>query len=307
MAKRLSDGVVWQLVMLLCLVLSPSLVAGGGTSSGEFLKVSAYSRGMAMGGAWAAVAEGTGALYYNPAGVGRKGVGELSVSHSELLQDLKLENVSLTCPLANGSGLGLGVSYLGYGSIDGYDISGDATGNVSAYSLLIVVGFSQRLSNNVSLGVAVKPAFERLGEFSAHTVTTDIGLIADAGQFSIGAQLANWGGSLKLIDDKIDLPTTLRAGIAYRTPGTNSIISLGGSRDADGVYALTSGIEYHYSRGLTLRTGYSSTFQNQTNATDGFSFGAGLLVQSIDVDYSYRPSGSLDGIHQVTVSYQFGR
>ncbi len=307
MTKWLGVRAAWLLVTLFCMFFGSSLIAETGASSGDFLKISAYSRGMAMGGAWVAVAEGTGALYYNPAGIGRKGVGELSVSHSELLQDLKLENFSIAYPLRNGSGVGLGVSYLGYGSIAGYDVSGNATGDVSAYSLLLAVGFSQRVSSNLSVGVVIKPVFERLGGYSAHTVTTDIGLIADLGQFSFGAQVVNWGGSVKFIDDKISLPTAFRVGIAYRTLGASSVVSLGGSRDSEGLYALSSGIEYHYSQNLTLRTGYSSTLQNQSNAGDGISFGVGLNMQSIGVDYSYCPSGSLDGVHQITASYRFGR
>lgn len=260
-----------------------------------------------MAGAWVAVAEGTGALFYNPAGVGRKGVGELSLSHSELLQDLKLENFSLAYPLRNGSGVGLGVSYLGYGAISGYDVSGNATGDVSAYSLLLALGFSQRINSNLSLGVVIKPIFERLGGYSANSITTDIGMIGDLGQFSFGAQVANWGGSFKFASDKISLPTSFRAGIAYRTVGAGSVISLGGSGDSEGLYALSSGIEYHYNQSLILRTGYSATLQNQSSAGDGVCFGVGLNLQSIGVDYSYRPSGALDGVHQITASYRFGK
>jgi long-subunit fatty acid transport protein len=305
--KWLDVRAAWVLTLSFIVLFSSSLCAGTGASSGNFLKISAYSRGMAMGGAWVAAAEGTGALYYNPAGIGRKGAGELSVSHSELLQDLKLENVSVACPFGKGSGVGLGVSYLGYGAIAGYDVSGSSTGDVSAYSLLVVVGFSQRINSNLSLGVAVKPVFERLGGYSARTITTDIGLIADLGQFSLGAQVANWGGEIKFVNDKLSLPTSLRVGLAYRTLGANSVISLGGARDSQGLYALSSGIEYHYNQNLTLRSGYSSTLQNQSNASDGFSFGIGLNMQSIGADYSYRPSGSLDGMHQITASYHFGK
>jgi hypothetical protein len=294
-------------VALFWTFLGSSLIAGTGASSGDFLKISAYSRGMALGGAWVAVAEGTGALYYNPAGVGRNGIGELSVSHSELLQDLKLENFSIAYPLRNGSGVGLGVSYLGYGSIAGYDISGNPSGNVSAYSLVVAVGFSQRINSNLSVGAVIKPVFERLGGYSANTVTADLGLIADLGQFSIGAQVANWGGSIKFVNDKIGLPTSFRAGIAYRTLGAGSMVSLGCSRDEKGLYAHSSGIEYQYNHNLTLRSGYSSALQNQGNAGDGLSFGIGFNAQSIGVDYSYHPSGSLDGIHQITASYHFGR
>jgi long-subunit fatty acid transport protein len=109
------------------------------------------------------------------------------------------------------------------------------------------------------------------------------------------------------VKDRISLPISYRAGIAYRTLGASSVISLGGSRDGEGLYALSSGIEYNYNQNLILRTGYSSTLENQSNAGDGISFGIGLTMQSIGVDYSYRPSGSLEGVHQMTASYRFSR
>jgi hypothetical protein len=307
MTKWVNSRAARFLTILLIAFSSTNLVAGSGVSSGDFLKISMYSRGMAMAGAWVAVAEGTGALHYNPAGLGRKGAGELSVSHSELLQDLNLENFSIAYPLGNGSGVGLGFSYLSYGSIDGYDVSGNATGGVSAYSMLLAVGYSQRISGNISVGMVVKPVLERLGGYSARSVTTDFGLIADLGQFSFGAQVANLGGSVKFVNDKIGFPTSFRVGFAYRTLDAGSVISLGGSRSSEGLYALNSGIEYNYNQNLTLRTGYSSTLQNQSNAGDGISFGVGLNVQSVGIDYSYRPSESLDGVHQITAAYHFNK
>jgi hypothetical protein len=296
----------WLSAIFFILFVSSGLFAQAGTSGGDFLRISAYSRGSAVGGAWVAVAEGAGALHYNPAGVGRNGAGEFTLTHSALFQDLKLENLSVTYPLRNGSGIGIGVSYLGYGSIEGYDISGSPTGLLSAYSLLLTVAYSQRLTDNLSIGLAVKPVLERLADHSARTVTADLGVIADLGQFSVGAQLANLRGSLTFVNDRVSLPRTLRVGVAYRSLGTGSLISLGGARESDGRYAVCSGVEYRYSHNLTLRAGYGSSLGEQGSASEGFSFGAGLNINPIAFDYSFRPSGTLNSVHQITASYHFG-
>jgi hypothetical protein len=285
---------------------APALVAGPGTSGGNFLKIPAFSRGSSLGGAWVAMAEGTGALYYNPAGVGRGTSGEISVSHAELYQDLRLDNVSITYPFRNGSGIGFGLTYLGYGTINGYDIAGNATGLVSAYSFSISAAYSQRVTEILSVGVAVKPVFERLGDYTAQTVTFDLGAIAELGQLSMGARLANLGGSLKYVDESVKLPTMLCVGAAYRTLETNSVISVAASKDNEGIYALGSGLEYRYNSNLIFRCGYGATLENRQNASDGFGLGIGLDIQPITVDYAYRPSGSLDGIHQITGSFHFG-
>jgi hypothetical protein len=304
--NRIESRLAFAFVIVTSLFFVSTLWAGAGTSSADFLKISAFSRGTAVGGAWQAVAEGTGALYYNPAGVGRSGVGEFSLSHSELYQDLKLENFSVAIPLHSGSGLGVGVSYLGYGSIDGYDISGNATGSVSAYSLLVTAAYSQRLNDNLSVGLAVKPIFERLASYTASTVTADFGVIADWGSFSAGAHVANLGGAMKFMKESVNLPTTLGIGAAYKTI-SGTILSVGAVRDNDGGYSLSSGIEYRCNQNLSLRGGYSSVLQSQATASTGLSFGLGLNVSSLGIDYSYAPSGALDGIHQITASYRFSK
>lgn len=294
------------LILALCMVAMPALLASAGTASGNFLKIPIFSRGSSLGGAWVAVAEGTGALYYNPAGIGKNTTGEISLSHSELYQDMRLDNVSIVYPLRNGSGVGLGVTYLGYGSINGYDVAGRPTGSVSAYSLLLSVAYSHRISDVLSAGVVAKPIFERLGGFTAQTITFDLGVIAELGQLSLGAQLANWGGSLKYIQERINLPTTFRVGAAYRTPGANSAISVAAEKDNEGSYTLASGLEYRYNANLVFRCGYGSALTKDHNASDGVSLGVGLDIEPVTVDYSFRPSGKLDGIHQVTGSFHFG-
>ncbi|MGB5107949.1 MAG: PorV/PorQ family protein [Candidatus Zixiibacteriota bacterium] len=287
--------------------LTPAVVAGQGTNSADFLQIPVFSRGSALSGAMVANADGVGALFYNPAGVARNGSGEVSFSHTELMQDLRLDNVSVAIPLKNGSGIGLGVTYLGYGSIAGYDAAGASTGSLSAYSFMMNVGYSQKLSEALSAGIAMKPVFERLDDLEAQTVTFDLGLIADVGQFSFGAQYANIGGKLKYVQEEVGLPTTMRFGMSYRTLGSSSVISFAGNKEQGEGISFGAGMEYAYNSMLTFRAGYGGSLEDKTNSTDGVALGIGLNLNHIGLDYSYRPSSTNEGIHQITGSYQFGR
>lgn len=288
-------------------ILAPAFLMAQGTNSADFLQIPVFSRGSALSGAMVANADGVGALFYNPAGVARNGSGEVSFSHTELMQDLRLDNVSLAIPLKNGSGIGLGLTYLGYGSIAGYDAAGASTGSLSAYSFMMNVAYSQKLSDALSAGVAVKPVFEKLDELEARTVTFDLGMMAEVGQFSFGAQYANLGGKLKYVNEEVGLPATMRFGMSYRTLGSSSVVSIAGNKEQGEGLSFGAGIEYSYSSMLTFRAGYGGSLEDKTNSTDGIALGIGLNLSHIGLDYSYRPSSTNEGIHQITGSYQFGR
>ena len=293
--------------LLVFVAAANSARAGAGTSSAEFLKIPVFSRGTALSGTLVASADGACALFYNPAGIARHGSGELTLSHTELLQDLRLDNISFALPLKGGSGLGFGITYLGYGSIAGYDASGAATGNLSAYSLAFDIGYSQRVSEVLSAGIAAKPIFEKLDEVNASTITFDIGLMADLGQFTFGAQYANLGGRLRYVQEEVGLPSALRVGASYTTLGSSSVISIAGSKEEGRGLSLGAGIEYAYNSLLTFRAGYGSSLESQNGATDGVSLGLGLKLDRFDLDYSFQPSTTNEGVHQITGSYRFGR
>lgn len=289
------------------ILLSSAAMAGPGTNSADFLNIPVFSRGAALSGAMVANADGVNALFYNPAGVARDGSGELSFSHTELMQDLRLDNFSMAIPLRNGSGIGFGLTYLGYGSIAGYDVAGAATGDLSAYSFMLNVGYSHKLSENFAAGVAVKPVFEKLDDLEASTITFDLGLMAEFGQFSVGAQYANLGGRLKYVEEEISLPATMRLGVSYRTFGSSSVISVAGNKEQGEGISFGGGFEYAYNSVLTFRAGYGGSLEENSTSADGIALGVGLMLDHIGVDYTYRPSSTNEGIHQITGCYRFGR
>lgn len=306
MSDRIFAKIAFVILSLVA-ILAVSATAGPGTNSADFLNIPVFSRGAALSGAMVANADGATALFYNPAGVGRNGSGEFSFSHTELMQDLRLDNFSMAIPMKNGSGIGLGLTYLGYGNIAGYDVAGVATGDLSAYSFMVNLGYSQRLTETFSAGIAVKPVFEKLDNLEASTVTFDLGLMAEFGQFSVGAQYANLGGKLKYVTEEISLPATMRLGVSYRTFGSSSMISLAGNKEQGEGVSLGAGFEYAYNSILTFRAGYGGSLEQTATSADGMSLGLGLLLDHIGLDYTYRPSSTSEGIHQITGSYRFGR
>lgn len=282
------------------------LLAGSGTTSADILNIPVYSRASSLSGAGVAIAEGTGALYYNPAGIG-DGPAEITVTHSELLQDLQLNNVSATWSLGSKTGFGIGVTHLGYGNIQGYTSNATPTGEIPAYSVVASAGISHRLSSALSLGFTAKPIFEKLDDNSANTVTFDVGLLANSGPFTVGIEYANIGGSLTFLEESVELPTALRVGAAYSAPLSGYTFSISTTRRTGNQIDLNGGVEYNYSPLLAFRVGYGSTLGENASALDGLAAGIGLSIQQIGLDYSYRPSDTQEGIHQITAAYILGK
>lgn len=279
-------------------------MAGDGTNSGEFLKLPVLSRGAALGGSLVATAAGTEGLLYNPATIGLGQGREVSLSHNELYQDLRLESAALSTRLSERVALGVAVTYLGYGEISGYDVAGNATGAISAYSTAVTIGGSWMVSDQLFLGAAVKPLWESLGDYSARTAAFDLGLHWRSGQFTVGAQAANFGGSLKFAEERNPLPRLLRVGAAYQTFGGSSLISLAATSEPGSSSSLGGGVEYNYTEALSLRAGYTGAISGAMAGQSSLSLGLGLRLGGISVDYAYRPSTTLDDTHQITLIFR---
>jgi hypothetical protein len=155
--------------------------------------------------------------------------------------------------------------------------------------------------------VTAKPIFEKLGNSSANTIAFDFGVLANAGPVAIGLELANLGGSLTFIEESAKLPRALRVGAAYSAPTTGYTISIATTRRAGDQVDLGGGVEYSYNSLLVFRVGYGSTLGDYNSSLDGLATGIGLKVQRIGLDYSYRPSDTQEGIHQITAVYTISR
>lgn len=305
MSGRTSCVILLAVILAFCAF--NSTYAGNGTNSGEFLRIPTYSQGSSLGGAYVALAEGNGALFFNPAGIGRSGFTEFSLSHSDLYQDLRLENLSVTIPVAGRYGLGFSTTYLGYGNIAGYDADGNSTGDLAAYSAVFTLGISHQVSDLMSWGVAIKPVFEELAGYSARTVAFDAGILLDWGRVALGAQYANLGGGLKFLAEETPLPRSLRVGIAVRGIGGSSTMAVAASSESGGDLALAGGLEYNYSRSLILRASYRDVLSGQGSGTGSVGLGLGLVLSPLRLDYSYQPASELDEIHHITATFQLGR
>lgn len=290
---------------LFAVISSPLLAAADGGSAADFLNIDVSAREGATGSALSALADGPTASYYNPAGL--TGIGSLQISgmHSEWLQDLRYEYLGAAFPAGSRGALGLSMSYLGYGDIQGYSASNVPIGNISAYDWALGLSYGRAFSQSFSLGAGIKTIGEKLDNISATGFAGDIGAQYRRGNIGAGLSIMNLGPKMKYSRASSPLPTRADAALSYSPWGSGLSLIGGMSLPFEGSAAIRTGIEYTYSGILTLRTGYDSA--DRIDGGGGMSFGAGFNLLGQSIDYAYNSKSLLGNTHQISFVLRFGQ
>jgi hypothetical protein len=274
-----------------------------GTSAAAFLKIGVGARASSMGGAFVAVADDASAGYWNAAGLTQLKGTQLTLMHSDLYQDLKLEYLAAGFPVGRSLALGVGISYLNYGSFDSYDASNQATGSYSANAYILSASAAVKITENLSLGLTGKQFAERLDESRASSYAADVSALYKIGLLTVGAQYSNIGRGLAYADDTYELPASLSAGFALSFYDDNFRLATGLTSPSDNSYSIQQGIEYCYENTILLRSGYSHSFaESPAGESSGLSVGFGVRHSFGEIDYSYAPDQLLGDIHRFSLT-----
>lgn len=322
----------------LALILSLSLAAPpgpvlaatkqAGTSSGEFLKFGPDARGVAMGHAMSAVAEDSAALYWNPAGLAMLTRSHVTATHAFLFQDVFYDYAAFARPIAPlvqprrrfmrpsvlGS-LAISLQYLNAGRLEERINTGQATGGTfTPRDLAFTAGWGSSLSDSLDVGLALKYIDSRIQK-SARTGAIDAGVRFRSHLYdwpwTLAAAASNFGGALRFDAQRDPLPITFRFGNSIR-PADYLILAgdLIFTRDnrpypalgAEGLFAVEESLI------LAIRGGYNGRIgSNDLDGVSGISFGLGMRMRSLQVDYAWRPFGALGQTHRLTLGYAFGK
>ena len=195
-----------------------SWASGPGTTSADILKIGVGARAIGMGEAYVAQADDVSSLYWNPAGLALMQERQASFMYDQMVQESKFQNANIGIPLENG-GIGGGLSYLSYGDIQGFDLTGAPTGKQSAYSGVGTLGAGW-LGDQWSFGANLKGIQEKLADEKATGVAFDLGGIMTypqsvlGGTLRFGAALRNLGSGIKFEQQSDPLPRDWKLGLA---------------------------------------------------------------------------------------------
>lgn len=302
-------------LLALALAMSLPLTAlalddGGGRS---VFATGAGNRALAMGGAFAAVADDASASIWNPAGLGLVPRKQLEITQTSLFGlGFNEQYAALVVPHWRLGVASLTYRRFGVDGIEGRDEGGFLyDDNLEDAEAELAAGFGRvTAGGNLALGAVVKIQSHRLAGYSDSGLGADLGLwtrpLALLGargpgrDLSFGLSLRNVvEPEIKLDQDAVADPLTVRAGLAWRrtlAQGLDLLLAadLERSRDMDSRPHL--GAECRLLDALALRAGSS----------DGtLTAGAGLRWLGLAVDYQYEDN-PLGDIHRIGAGVSFG-
>lgn len=315
------------LAALLALLAAPAraIDSAAGTGGAAFLKLGQGSaRAMALGQSFVALAEGSDALTWNPAGLALSQQKEFVYSYLRHVQDL---DTPLYLGYAHPMGRtvwGANVGYLGMNDFEVRDANGvpQPNQNVQVRDGFGSLGIARSFwYEKLFIGGAMRVVHEDNAGNLHDTIVGDIGVIARPNNvLSLGFAVQNFGTNVA------NVPSTTRGGAGLRV-GDFVQLGLEVNKAADQAARVGLGAEvqvpeeYLEIGQLTFRVGYfnsdhkGQSFSNELKAlrldrASGLSFGFGLFTSQafgygIGLDYAFVPMGALGTVDQISLKMKF--
>ncbi|MBP1656167.1 MAG: hypothetical protein H6Q31_768 [Bacteroidetes bacterium] len=214
----------------------------------------------------------------------------------------------------------------------------DDTGTFSLSALALGLGYAKQLSERFSVGAHVRWVRQDLGESmtavniqtyfpgtdSSYRVADTVfvsnklsPLVFDFGtQFKtgfkslvFGMSVRNFSGEVEYASEGFQAPLVFTLGISIDvmdfieglSPDHSLYCSIDASHHRDHPEQLKIGLEYTLMDLLSLRAGYASSNNDETN----FSYGIGVSKYGIAFDYAYTPYGVFDAVQRMTVRFSY--
>ncbi len=168
-------------LLVLCYLFSHSIDAQiGGESTYQFLNLVTGTKQAALGGrVLTAVDYDPTTALYNPATINPKMDNQLQVNYANYLGDVNYGTASYAYTWDRRTQtFHAGVTYLDYGTFDGYDEQGNATGEFGGNEVAVSVGYAYNIPwSDFYVGANVKLISSKLENFTSLGGAVDLGLL----------------------------------------------------------------------------------------------------------------------------------
>ena len=311
-------------IFLLCLILFiATIVLADSPYVGSFSRMGYGARGMGMGNALVAITSGDISTYYNPALASFSSKRTASASVGILSLDRSLNFLNFTQPIHPSGGFSIGLINAGVGKIDGRNSDGVHTEDYSTSENQFYLAFANKMTDNLSLGVAVKMYYSKLfDQISSSTVGFDIGGVYQViPGLTLGATMQdinskyNWNTSSIYSTDaknpKDKFPLVKKIGVAYDWSEQGLIVSFEYESTSASTQTIRMGAEYSFLENFSVRAGFDRWElgnDNTAGTKPSFGFTArhsfGDWTPALTYAFIFEPFSSHD-IHVITISTTF--
>lgn len=315
-------------------------VSKAGTTAATFLEIGIGSRAVAMGEAFAAVANDATAAYWNPAGLAEVEKRSVALHHINWFTDVAIDNATLVFPLSGFGTLAASLTVLNLGEMEVRTVAEpEGTGErFDANDLAAGLSYARHLTDRFAIGGTVKYVRQSIWNMHASAFAFDVGTLftTPLAGMRLGMSISNFGNNMRMEgDDAViyvdiapekygsnnrlvsrlgmdawSLPLNFRAGVAYdfmRTRGSRLTLALDALHPNNNTESVNIGGEYVMQGAAFLRAGYKSLFIR--DGEGGATFGAGLQTRlsgvNFLIDYSFTDYGRLQNAQRFSLSLIF--
>lgn len=285
-----------------------------GITSGDFLNLDINPRVIALGGAQTAVIDDASAIYSNPAGLIEIPRFSIMLSNASYVEDIKYQFISYAQRLSYDSVISVSGFITDIGSIEQTDINQNIIGKFSPKDKVITVGYSKGITEfsdretDVSMGIAYKYINSTIYH-TAKATAFDLGIRVFKFTYipyKLSFLMQNLGSGLRYDQESVPIPLKFKIGSAIY-PFPNLMFATDIVIPKNDSYYLNLGSE------LNLKTGENASFalrggintQRAKNGTGGFSFGFGLNLKFLSIDYSFSSMKDLGNTSNISLSFDF--
>ena len=312
-----------------------------GTTAGQFLGISIGARALGMAGTSVASLSDVSSIYYNPGAFSQEHKTQVLVSTTDWLVGSKFRWLGAMIDVDGSNAFGLSITQLAYGEdIVTTEDNPEGTGERwSAQDFAIALSYSRNLTDRFSIGGSAKYISQSIWNESASTFAFDVGLLFVTGfhDMRLGMSIANFGGDMKmdgrdlrkvididasnagsnklnlanLVTDPWPIPLTFRVGLAMdivKNQTTTITLECDALRPSDNVEVVNVGAEVTFMNLLSLRGGYKSLFQKDSE--EGLTLGAGVKYDQlgnmgVEVNYAYQQFGKFGNLNTFSLGINF--
>ena len=333
------------LAICACLVVVGSVKSAAqskiGTTAAQFLGISIGAHPLGMGGTSVASAFDVSSIYYNPGAFSQLHQTQVLVSTTDWLVGSKIRWLGMMIDVDGTNAFGLNITQVAYGDepVTSEDFPEGTGERWSAQDFAVALSYSRNLTDRFSIGGSAKYVSQSIWNESASTVAFDIGLLFVTGfhDMRLGMSIANFGGDMKmdgrdlrkvidispsnagsnklnlanLVTDPWPIPLIFRVGLAMdivKSETATVTLECDALRPSDNVEVVNLGAEVTFLNIVSLRGGYKSLFQ--TDSEEGLTLGGGLKYKEIgsmglEVNYAYQQFGRFGNINTISVAVFF--
>jgi nucleoid-associated protein YgaU len=305
-------------VMYLLAIITPAAAISAGYTD-DPLKISIGARAMGMGGALAAVSDGAGNIFNNPAGIAGRET-QLTSMYTSLLGDVNYSVAGGSWPVGLFGRQGnMGVGFAG-ATLNGF-VDPDPLGfrYFDYRNNVWLLAYGEKLSffgQNSQAGLRLKyfdEGFSGSQTDSGRGYNLDAGLIVtpwertDLGLMAQNIILSSLGGKITWASGgEESAPKSVKLGIASRKWRPDVLLAADIDAAINRAYParLHGGIEWQVAPVFALRGGVDQV-PDAGGVSTGVTFGAGLNIREFVFDYAYHPYFSFNDAttHYFSLSY----